>query len=859
MKKITVGILAHVDAGKTTLSEALLFKAGAIDSLGRVDKKNAHLDSYSLERERGITIFSKQAVFTYGNSEITLIDTPGHVDFACEAERVLSVLDYAILVISAQEGAQAHTLTLWRLLAARSVPTFIFVNKTDLSIYTRRELMSTLRAELTPAAVDFSSEGELFENAASADEELMREFFETDALSDASIIDAVRRRRLFPCFFGSALKLSGVTEFLLGFDRFTAERIYPERLFGARVFKIARDEGGRRLTYVKLTGGTLRAKDSISYLDKSGERHEEKVDEIRIYSAEKYKPKKEIAAGTVAALLGLGSTFVGEGLGFEASEEPSLTPVIDYKMLLPKDVSVYEAYLKLGALTEEDPTLSLRYYEQTKELHVSLMGDIQLEVLKRLIAERYGIEVDFGEGEVLYRETIAEPVYGFGHFEPLRHYAEVHLLIEPLPRGSGLVATSDCSTDALARNWQRLAIKHVEEKRHRGVLIGAPLSDVKITLVAGKAHVKHTEGGDFRQAAYRAVRQGLMKARSVLLEPTFDFTAVVPKEYVGRVMTDVEAMFGTTEAPVMVGDTASISGNCPVSTMRSYASALRASTRGTGKLTLAVGDYVPCHNADEVIARYAYSPTEDERNPPHSVFCKNGAGFVAPWDEAEALMDLELEGSAEGAEAPVEELPARARGYVYRGTAEEDTELMRIFEATYGRVKKRTATERHENAAENEASPKRARPKLTPKDEYVFIDGYNYIFADEELRRTAEKDFSLARDALTRLVCSYSAFRKIKAVIVFDAYKRRGGEGSEERYGDVLVVYTKEGETADAYVERETKRLAADNRVRVVSADADEQRMVLGNGALRVSTKEFSAALKQLGDELREVMDDLRR
>ncbi len=860
MKRIVTGILAHVDAGKTTLSEALLFSAGAVDKLGRVDKKDAHLDTYSLERERGITIFSKQAVFNAGNSEVTLIDTPGHIDFSCEAERSLSVLDYAILVISAPEGVEAHTKTLWHMLEKRSIPTFIFVNKTDISIHLRQELISELKSKLSSSVVDFTNPDVRDEDAAGLDEELMREYFENSFLSDESIREAIRNRRVFPCFFGSALKLAGISEFISAFDKFTKETLYPENYFGAKVYKIQRDEAGRRLSFIKLTGGKLRNKDIIRYTDKDGEIHEEKAEEIRIYSADKYKPKKEIEAGCVAAVLGLTSTYPGQGIGIENSETAGLTPVLDYKIILPSDVSVYEAYLKLLTLSEEDPTLALSYNERTKEIRVRLMGEIQREVLRRLIKERFSIDADFGEGEILYRETISEPVYGYGHFEPLRHYAEVHLLIEPLPEGTGILSGTLCPTDTLSRNWQRLILTHIEEKRHKGVLIGAPLCDVKISLTSGKAHIKHTEGGDFRQATYRAVRHALMHAKSVLLEPCFDFKIELPLENLGRLMMDIENMHGVCDAPEIMENTAYLTGTCPVTTMRSYASELRAYTRGEGRLTLTVGKYIPCHNEDEVRARYGYSAELDERNTANSVFCKQGSGFVVPWNEARNYMDLPLEDAEKESNIDVEEqaVPERAKAYVYRGTEAEDKELNKIFEATYGKIKKRSFKEKTENSAPDTEKPKRVQKIKSIKDEYIFIDGYNLIFAWDDLRRASEKDFSLARDILTRFMCNYTSFRKCYAVIVFDAYKRAGGEGSRERWGNVNVVYTKEGETADSYIEKETKKLAEKHRVRVVSSDLEEQRIILGNGALRVSTKEFSAELKQLSDDINDFIGNIK-
>ena len=856
MKRITVGILAHVDAGKTTLSEGLLYSSGVIDKLGRVDKKDAYLDTYSLERERGITIFSKQAVLSFGDTEITLVDTPGHIDFSCEAERSLSVQDYAILVVSAQDGIQAHTKTLWKLLCARKIPTFIFVNKTDISDRLRADLMAEIKTQLSPCCVDFSSSNTKTENIAACSEELMREFFDTGSLLDGSVAIAIRKREVFPCFFGSALKMTGVREFLSDFDKYTLAQSYNLRLFGARIYKIARDKTGKRLTYMKITGGSLKAKDILKIQGRDGT-IEEKVEEIRIYSGEKYKSVREASAGVLCAVAGLSSTEVGMGLGFEESDELFTSPVLDYKMILPKDVSVYEAYLKFMSLKEEDPSLSLSYNERTKEISVRLMGEIQIEVLKRLIFERFGIAVEFGEGSILYKETIKDAVCGAGHFEPLRHYAEVHLLLEPLPEGSGIVTASDCPTDTLHLNWQRLVITHIEEKIHRGVLTASPLTDVKITLLTGKAHQKHTEGGDFRQATYRAIRQGLMKAESVLLEPTFDFRIELPSENLGRAMNDLSSMHAVTNPPEFIGESAVLTGFCPVLTMRSYATELRAYTKGEGKITMTVGKYLPCHNTDEVVAKINYNPELDERNTPNSVFCKAGSGYVVPWFEADALMHLSLTGGAETEETDIQ-APRRAQKLDYRGSIEEDKELMRIFESTYGKIKPRKVAERVENSAEPSQrgpKPKKIKPLGT---EHIIIDGYNFIFANEELKRLADGDISLARDTLTRIMCDYASIKRCKAIIVFDAYKRRGGEGSEENYGPVRVVYTKEAETADAFIERTTRELAEKCKVRVVTSDMQEQLVVLGFGGLRVSAREFARELLLTEKEIKEIIEALK-
>ena len=859
MKNIVMGIIAHVDAGKTTLSEAILYTSGTIKQLGRVDKRDAHLDTYSLERERGITIFSKQTVFDFGDTHVSLIDTPGHVDFSCETERSLSVQDYCVLVISATDGIKPHTKTLWQLLAARKIPTFIFINKTDISQRTRDELFAEVKTVLSDKCVNFSSVGtyEFYDEVAGKDEELIEEFLATDTLTDDSIADAIRKRLVFPCFFGSALKLKGVEDLLNGIDRFTRETPYPVSLFGAKVYKIMRDATGRRMTLAKITGGTLYPKSMIEYRNRSGELITEKVEEIRLLTHDKSRPLKEAERGTLCAIIGPNETAAGTGIGIEANDTAMLSPVLDYRMILPRDVSSYDAYLRLSVLAEEDPSLGISWQTGAKEIRVSLMGEIQLEVLKRIISERFGIAVEFDEGSILYRETVLNEVIGSGHFEPLRHYAEAHLRIEPLPEGSGTMSASDCHTDILSSNWQRLILTHIDERVHRGVLIGAPLTDVKITLIAGRAHLKHTEGGDFRQATYRAVRQGLMKAESVILEPTFDFRIEVPTDYLGRVMTDVTNMHGTSKAPEIYENLAILEGNCPVATMRSYASELRAFTRGEGKITMNVGAYAPAHNQDEIIAKYAYDPLLDERNPASSVFCKAGAGYAVPWDEADALMHIKTDVKEDEDTDDASDVPVRARAVKYTGTVEEDKELMRIFEATYGKIKPRRVAERKENKAPETKARRKASPHKN-LEEYIVLDGYNLIFAWDELKRAAESDFSLARDMLIRIMCSYTAFRKCHATIVFDAYKRPGGEGSEERCGNVKVVYTKEAQTADSYIEKLSKELVESYTVRVVTSDYEEQNIILGNGALRVSPKEFHSEVENTTSEINDVIDKIR-
>ena len=858
MKSTVIGIIAHVDAGKTTLSEAMLYTSGAVDKLGRVDKANTHLDTHALERERGITVFSSQATFDTGATHITLIDTPGHIDFSCETERTLAVEDYAVLVISATDGVTAHTKTLWQLLSARRIPTFIFVNKTDLSTRLRREMRDELRTTLSPKCVDFISEGteEFYEDIASSDERLMEKYFNTGSLDTTDIAEAIRSRRVFPCFFGSALKLNGVKELLSGLDRYTLPSDYPADMFGARVFKIMRDKNGRRISFAKITGGSLSPKDTVDIPTPTGILTE-KVEEIRVFSAEKSRPLSVAVAGDVVGLFGPTATRAGMGLGFEQNDTSMLAPPLNYRIILPDGVSPYEIYLRLGEIAEEEPSLALSYEAQTSEIRVSLMGEIQLEVLRRIILDRLGIEVTFDEGRILYRETARDTVRGAGHFEPIGHYAEVHIEMEPLPEGSGVVAATDCDRDILALNWQRLIMTHIEERRHKGRLIGAPLTDVRITVKGGRAHNKHTEGGDFRQATYRAVRQALMKADAVLLEPTFDFTVELPVSNLGRLITDISNMCGEIFSTDMDTEMATVTGNCPVLTIRSYPETLRAYTRGYGRITLTPAGYAPAHNADEVIAASGYDPELDERHPAGSVFCKAGSGYSVPWYEADEKMHAPPAEKTD-AEDETDAIPVRARAVRYGGTLDEDKELMRIYEATYGKPKKRTVTERKVNAAESE-KPKAPKKQKRRGDDYVILDGYNVIHAWGELKAASEIDFSLAREALIRLMCSYSAFKRCKVIIVFDAYMVKDGKGSTEKYGEVTVVYTKERQTADAYIERATYEIAEDNYVRVVTSDMEEQFIILGNGAYRVSPKEFREELDGTATEIAEAIEKYKR
>ena len=856
MKNLVFGILAHVDAGKTTLSEGLLYTAGVIDKLGRVDKRDAYMDTHELERERGITIFSKQATFDFLDTHVSLIDTPGHVDFVAEAERALAVQDYAILVVSAPEGVESHTKTLWQLISSRGIPTFVFVNKTDISTKTRAEIIEALQTHLGGGFVDFTHTDApfFFEDAAAHSEELIEEFFDTGRLSDGSLCRAIRKRRIFPCFFGSALKMNGVAEFLTALDRFTEKKNYSDRLFGARVYKIERDKRGRRLAFMKITGGHLKTKDTLKISDGLGGYTEEKVEEIRIYNGGKYKAAGSVTAGEVCAVLGIDSVKAGAGLGTESDDRLASTPVFSYKIKLPEGVNPYEAFSRLRPLGEEDPALSLSYNADSEEISVSLMGEIQTEVLLRIAKDRFGLDIELDEGRILYRETIADTVVGRGHFEPLRHYAEVHLRLDPLPEGSGIVIDSECSADRLSSSWQRLILTHIEERRHRGVLTGSPITDIKITLTEGKAHLKHTEGGDFRQATYRAIRQGLRKAECVLLEPTFSYRLEIPKDNLGRAMNDVASMGGDSELLSLDEEWAVLLGSCPVATMRKYPLDVRAYTGGKGRITLTPGAYVPCHNAAEVIEKTAYNADRDERNTADSVFCKEGAGYVVPWYEADEKMHIkarEEPSLEENTPAPV--LKKRS----YASGVEEDRELMRIFESTYGKIKERRIAERVENAAVGYTEKKQIRKKPEkPKPELIIIDGYNLIFAWDELRALSERDIGLARDALTRLMCSYTAFRRCKSIIVFDAYRRRENGGTEEEIGAVTVVYTKENQTADAYIERTTRELSSDFLVRVVSSDMQEQLMILGSGGFRVSAREFRSEAERTVSEIKEAIEN---
>ena len=850
MDKLVIGILAHVDAGKTTLSEGLLYTCGRLKKLGRVDHKDAFLDTDPMERERGITIFSKQAILPLEGAELTLLDTPGHADFSAEMERTLQVLDCAILVISGTDGVQGHTHTLWKLLERYGVPTFLFINKMDLAGADRDALLSELKSRLDEGCVDFAAPAEqIQEQAAVCDEDALERYLEDGALDDGALTALIAKRKLFPCWFGSALKLEGVAEFLQGLEHYAPRPRYgPD--FAARVFKISRDSQGARLTWMKITGGSLKVKALLS-----GPGWEEKVDQLRIYSGAKFQAVDEAAAGTVCAVTGLSATAAGEGLGAEAEAlPPALEPVLTYQVVLPAGQDPHTALQKLRQLEEEDPQLHLVWNERLGELHVQLMGEVQLEILQRLIAERFGMEVSFGQGGIVYRETIAGPVEGVGHYEPLRHYAEVHLLMEPLPRGSGLVLTSACPQDMLDINWQRLVLTHLAERSHPGVLTGSPITDMRITLVAGRAHQKHTEGGDFRQATYRAVRQGLMEAESILLEPWYNFRLEVPAEQVGRALSDLQRMHGRVEPPETAGDMAVLTGSAPVEQLRDYGREVAAYTRGRGRLSCTSGGYAPCHNQDEVVAAMGYDPERDVENPPGSVFCAHGAGYNVKWDEVKAHAHVDS-GLRLGEEPPEEEAaPPRPRPQSYAGSLEQDKELQAIFERTYGKVE-RSAFRPQPRPARTSLDDKKYSIKAQDRGpEYLLVDGYNIVFAWDELKAAAKENLDAARQMLMDILSNYQGFKKNVVILVFDAYKVPRSVQDVTRYHNIYVVYTKEAETADAYIERATYEIGRHHRVRVATSDGAEQLIILGHGALRLSASTFRAEVEQVTGQIAAIL-----
>ena len=855
MRKLVIGILAHVDAGKTTLSEGMLYVSGAIRRLGRVDHKDAFLDTFELERERGITIFSKQAEFTWKDLCGTLLDTPGHTDFSAEMERTLQVLDYAVLVISGTDGIQGHTETLLKLLQTYKIPVFLFVNKMDLPGCDKSHLLEELNRRFGDGFIDFSicRTDAFYESIAICDENALETYMNNSEVPGNMIAKMIAKRKVFPCFFGSALKLDGVEQFMDHLCEYTMEKTYPEE-FAAKVFKVTRDDNGKRLSWMKITGGELKVKQLITY--KNGE--SEKADQIRIYSGTKYEAAEKAGSGTICAVTGLTQAVPGQGLGIQKdSLRPVLEPVLTYQMLFPDGTDIHDMMRKLRELEEEQPELQIVWKEQLKEIHVKVMGEIQTEILKSMMKERFGVDVTFGRGSIVYKETILNPTEGVGHFEPLRHYAEVHLLLEPGEPGSGLVFALACSEDILDGNWQRLILTHLKEREHPGVLTGSPITDMKITLISGRAHQKHTEGGDFRQATYRAVRQGLKKAQSILLEPYYHFTIELPSENVGRVMTDIQKMSGSFELPQTQGDISIISGKAPVSTMYDYSRELISYTRGKGRMFCESAGYEHCHNEEEVLAQIAYESESDLENPTGSVFCSHGAGFTVKWNEVEQYMHLHPEtGLEEPAEETMEE-PAKKQG---NGKETEgavlDKELEEIFERTFGPIKRRLPSQTQGMGYEKK--PKPEKPYVAkwesrkPVKQYLLVDGYNVIFAWKELDELAKHNLDAARSKLMDILCNYQGYHKKEVILVFDAYKVKGNPGEVQEYHNIHVVYTKEAQTADSYIEKATHELAKKHDVTVVTSDGLEQLIIMGQGARRVSSREFELQIKEMEQEIRE-------
>lgn len=852
--KLTIGILAHVDAGKTTLAESILYLTGSIRKLGRVDHQDAFLDTYELERERGITIFSKQAKLKLGEREVTLLDTPGHVDFSAEMERTLQVLDYAILVISGADGVQGHVQTLWRLLKQYEIPVFLFINKMDQPDTNEKALMEELTNRLDEKCINFSAgleTEEAKENLAVCDEAVLEHYLESGEIQKEEVVKLIAERKVFPCYFGSALKIQGVEEFLKGIETFTKKCAYPEE-FGARVFKIARDAQGNRLTYLKITGGSLKVKMLLSNEKEAEEGKEElweeKAEQIRIYSGNSFEAVKEAKAGSVCAVTGLSHTYCGQGLGIEAHTFlPVLEPVLTYKIELPEDCNVHSMLIKLKELEEEEPQLHIVWDERLQEIHAQVMGEVQIEILKRMIWERYQTEVEFGSGKIVYKETIEDCVEGVGHFEPLRHYAEVHLKLEPAERGTGLHFFADCSEDLLDRNWQRLVLTHLEERVHKGVLTGSEITDMKITLVSGRAHLKHTEGGDFRQATYRALRQGLKKAKSVLLEPVYEFRLELPADKVGRAMADIQKMYGEFQLADSEGEYSVVTGFAPVSLMRDYQKEVMAYTSGHGRLFCTLKGYMPCHNADEVIEEMNYDSESDLENPTGSVFCAHGAGFIVPWYEVEDYMHLELQTPTPKQveeELPMpKRTPKEAEAYLKEGVQNEE-ELRAIFERTYGAVKRerqgwervsKRNPNRNSSVRGSETENTRKEKKREPLKEYLLVDGYNIIFAWEDLNELSKINIESARNKLMDRLSNYQGYKKMTLILVFDAYKVKGNPGSIMKYHNIYVVYTKEAETADQYIEKTVHEIGRKYQVTVATSDALEQVIILGQGGNRLS------------------------
>ena len=857
MENIVMGILAHVDAGKTTLSEGMLYLSGTVRKLGRVDHKDAFLDTYSLERDRGITIFSKQAVFSLGNRRINLLDTPGHVDFSAEMERTLQVLDYAVLVISGADGVQGHTETLWKLLKLYEIPTFIFINKMDQPGTDRESLLTELKERLDEGCIVFGKgkNVESLEEIAMTDEAVLDYFMEHETVRNEDICRLIRERKIFPCYFGSALKLDGVQELLAGFEEYM-KPFDGKKEFGARVFKISRDDKGERLTFLKVTGGKLVVKMPIN--------KEEKINQIRIYSGAKYEAVNEVEAGGVCAVTGLSSSYIGQGLGVEkGTAAPFLEPVLTYQMILPEGADTTKVLRELKQLEEEEPLLNIVWNPALEEIHVQLMGEVQTEILKTMIAERFHLDVEFGTGKIVYKETIKSPVVGVGHYEPLRHYAEVHLKMEPLEAGSGLVFDTDCSEDVLDRNWQRLILTHLQEREHPGVLTGAPITDMKITIVAGRAHLKYTEGGDFRQATYRAVRQGLKSAESVLLEPWYSFVLEVPSEQVGRAMSDIGQMNGSFEGPEAEDKQGMVrlTGTAPASEMRDYQREVWAYTKGRGRITLTLKGYEPCHNAEEVIEEIGYDSERDVDNPTGSVFCVHGAGFLVKWDEVPEYMHIKEDFLAEKPGIEQDEMMAVQMGNHcnysggYSSSYDDDPELLTIMEREFG--SKQEERDRYSSYRKQTVStPVRHTTVIKenePKKEYLLVDGYNIIFAWEELNELAKASIDAARNKLMDILSNYQGFIGCTLILVFDAYKVKGNQGEVQKYHNIYVVYTKEAETADQYIEKTTHEIGRKYKVTVATSDALEQVIVMGQGAYRISARDFYEEVERTEKQIREI------
>ena len=834
----SIALLAHVDAGKTTLSEAMLYVSGARRVLGRVDHADAYLDTHTLERQRGITIFSKQAMLETANRTITLVDTPGHVDFAAEAERVLPILDCAVLVISGTSGIQAHTVTLWKLLERYSVPTFLFISKMDLPGGEKENLLSQLQSQLSPGCVDFGADFDsIAEAAAMCDEALLETYLETGTVTQGNIRGLVAGRKIFPCCFGAGLRLEGVDTLLDLLDAYAPEPSYPEE-FGARIYKISRDPQGNRLTWLKVTGGSLKVRQSLTYTNAKGDTIEEKIIQLRLYSGEKFTAPETVLPGQLCAVTGLTATRIGQGLGTEsAASAPVLEPVMTYRVVLPKGCDPLTALPKLRLLEEEDPQLHILWDDRLKQIHVQIMGKVQLEVFRSLVEQRFNMDVTLDSGRIYYKETIKNTVEGVGHFEPLRHYAEAHILLEPLPAGSGLVFDTVCSTDVLDIAYQKLIISHLAEKQHRGVLTGAPITDMKLTLLVGKAHLKHTEGGDFRQATYRAVRQGLMQAESVLLEPWYRFTLTLPTEQVGRAITDIRAMSGEFDAPEAVGNTSILKGLIPAGELGDYADQLAAYTQGRGQLQIALEGYAPCHNQEAVVAETGYDPEADLENTPDSVFCAHGAGFTVKWHQVHEYMHLE---SGLKKDKPAEPAIIPRRHI-------DDKELEAIMDREFGPIK------RPQYYAPANRSAKEEITIRAPRESALIVDGYNIIFAWEDLAETAASDLDAARRHLCDALSSYAGYKKCRLVLVFDGYKVKGNPGEKEKYAGIQLVYTKEGQTADAYIESLVDQIGKNYAVRVATSDGLVQLSSLRSGVLRMSARELREEVDTAKAEMRKL------